>query len=112
MKDGDWTVLFAENRDFLQIRFSGLSSYRTGEISLKEYINQYLDRYRKADYYPWHMPGHKRQDVFKDDFWENMFLRDFTEAEGLDDLHEPELFMKDSLEQMQQIGRASCRERV
>lgn len=74
-------VLFAENRDFLQIRFSGLSSYRTGEISLKEYINQYLDRYRKADYYPWHMPGHKRQDVFKDDFWENMFLRDFTEAE-------------------------------
>lgn len=96
-------VLFAENRDFLQIRFSGLSSYRTGEISLKEYINQYLDRYRKADYYPWHMPGHKRQDVFKDDFWENMFLRDFTEAEGLDDLHEPELFMKDSLEQMQRF---------
>ena len=41
-------VLFAENRDFLQIRFSGLSSYRTGEISLKEYINQYLDRYRKG----------------------------------------------------------------
>lgn len=96
-------VLFAENRDFLQIRFSGLSSYRTGEISLKEYINQYLDRYRKGDYYPWHMPGHKRQDVFKDDFWENMFLRDFTEAEGLDDLHEPELFMKDSLEQMQRF---------
>lgn len=51
-------VLFAENRDFLQIRFSGLSSYRTGEISLKEYINQYLDRYRKGDYYPWHMPEH------------------------------------------------------
>lgn len=70
---------------------------------MKEYINKYLDRYSKGDYYPWHMPGHKRQDVFKDDFWKNMFLRDFTEAEGLDDLHEPELFMKDSLEQMQRF---------
>ena len=103
MKDGDWIVLFAEDRDFLRIRFSGLYSYRTGEIGLKEYINKYLDRYSKRDYYPWHMPGHKRQDVFADDFWEILFRRDFTEAEGLDDLHEPELFMKDSLEQMRRF---------
>lgn len=88
---------------YLQIRFSGLYSYRTGEIGLKEYINKYLDRYSKEDYYPWHMPGHKRQDVFADDFWETLFRRDFTEAEGLDDLHEPEFFMKDSLEQMRQF---------
>lgn len=103
MKDGDWIVLFAEDREFLRIRFSGLYSYRTGEIGLKEYINKYLDRYSKRDYYPWHMPGHKRQDVFADDFWETLFRRDFTEAEGLDDLHEPELFMKDSLEQMRRF---------
>lgn len=88
---------------YLQIRFSGLYSYRTGEIGLKEYINKYLDRYSKEGYYPWHMPGHKRQDVFADDFWETLFRRDFTEAEGLDDLHEPEFFMKDSLEQMRQF---------
>jgi len=35
MKDGDWMVLFAGNRDLLQIRFSGLSSYRTGEIAFE-----------------------------------------------------------------------------
>ncbi len=68
---------------------------------MKEYINDYLDTYSKEDWYPWHMPGHKRQDVFENDFWRALFQRDFTEAKNLDDMHEPELFMKDSMHQMQ-----------
>ncbi len=68
---------------------------------MKEYINDYLEAYSKEDWYPWHMPGHKRQDVFKNDFWQALFQRDFTEAKNLDDMHEPELFMKDSMRQMQ-----------
>lgn len=68
---------------------------------MKEYINDYLEAYSKEDWYPWHMPGHKRQDVFENDFWRALFQRDFTEAKNLDDMHEPELFMKDSMRQMQ-----------
>ena len=49
MKDGDWMVLFAENRDFLQIRFSGLSSYILFEKDDK-YAN-WNTYYRKLDWY-------------------------------------------------------------
>ena len=43
--------------------------------------------------YPYHMPGHKRR------HWgrlpEDMFLRDITEIEGFDDLHQPETLLRE-----------------
>lgn len=76
---------------------------------MKEYINDALSRYVEEDRYPWHMPGHKRVDVIhqngktEEDIWSQVYARDFTEAWELDDMQEPELFIKDSLEEMKNI---------
>lgn len=42
--------------------------------------------YAASDYYPFHMPGHKR----RLQSFENPFSFDITEIEGFDDLHHPE----------------------
>lgn len=47
-----------------------------------------LESYGQSDYYPFHMPGHKRNpDSVRGDF---PFERDITEIEGFDNLHHPE----------------------
>ena len=47
-----------------------------------------LELYGKKDYYPFHMPGHKRNAaVISTDF---PFERDITEIDGFDNLHHPE----------------------
>lgn len=69
---------------------------------MKEYINEALKQYTENGKYPWHMPGHKRKSV-GDDFFDNMMKRDFTEARGLDDMHDPELFMKDTLKELTEL---------
>lgn len=51
------------------------------EISLE----QKLIQYGKSDYYPFHMPGHKRNMEFQ----ENPYSMDITEIDGFDNLHEP-----------------------
>ena len=55
--------------------------------------------YSKSDFYPFHMPGHKRQygnnEIRK---FPNPFSIDITEIEGFDNLHRPEGILKDSLE--------------
>ncbi len=51
-----------------------------------------LMRYAASDYYPFHMPGHKRQGS-------DMFSIDITEIDGFDDLHHAEGILKDSMEQ-------------
>lgn len=61
-------------------------------------INRLID-YGKSDFYPFHMPGHKRQyrsegvNVFP-----NPFSIDITEIDGFDNLHRPEGILRDSLE--------------
>lgn len=60
----------------------------------KSYDGSLLDRlmrYAGSDYYPFHMPGHKRQ-------MSPIFSIDITEIEGFDDLHHPEGILKDSME--------------
>ena len=42
--------------------------------------------YAASDYYPFHMPGHKR----RLQSFENPFSFDITEIEGFDDLHHPD----------------------
>ena len=71
-------------------------------IVMKEYINEALKQYTENGKYPWHMPGHKRKSI-GDDFFDNMMRRDFTEARGLDDMHDPELFMKETLRELTEL---------
>lgn len=50
----------------------------------------------KSDYYPFHMPGHKRRagEYFDHDPW----LEDITEIDGFDNLHHPEGILKEEQE--------------
>ncbi len=80
---------------------------------MKEFINESLSKYIAENPYPWHMPGHKRsacygtggfiQNEKEHDRWTKMFAYDFTEAKGLDDMHKPEAFIKDSLHELRDI---------
>ncbi|HCA69101.1 MAG TPA: amino acid decarboxylase, partial [Lachnospiraceae bacterium] len=47
-----------------------------------------LVKYSKEDYYPMHMPGHKRNTSFLS--MENPYAIDITEIPGFDNLHQPE----------------------
>lgn len=48
-----------------------------------EYLDTQLHAYAKSDYYPFHMPGHKRNIAG----FENPYQIDITEIEGFDNLH-------------------------
>ncbi len=58
-----------------------------------------LLEYGKTDFYPMHMPGHKRNIKHKvlSDF-PNPFFIDITEIDGFDNLYHPEDILKDSME--------------
>ena len=81
---------------------------------MKEYINEALEKYIEKGTYPWHMPGHKRQPIeavqnvdniskSRENFWNGVYAHDFTEAKDLDDMHEPELFIADSIAEMKKV---------
>lgn len=75
-----------------------------GEKALKKYINEALEKYIEKGTYPWHMPGHKRQPLEElESFWNGVYAHDFTEAKDLDDMHEPEMFIADSLAEMKKV---------
>lgn len=58
-----------------------------------------LEEYGKTDFYPFHMPGHKRQYgcSFGKEF-PNPYSIDITEIEGFDNLHNPEGILKESMD--------------
>lgn len=63
-----------------------------------------LMKYEESDYYPFHMPGHKRQ--WKEKYameFPNPFSIDITEIEGFDNLHHPEGILKESMEWASEI---------
>lgn len=47
-----------------------------------------LEKYSESDYYPYHMPGHKRQT--RGQIPDEWISADITEIEGFDNLHQPE----------------------
>lgn len=49
---------------------------------------QKLKEYGRSDYYPFHMPGHKRK--MSGQMPDELFKMDITEIDGFDDLHHPE----------------------
>lgn len=56
-----------------------------------------LEEYSHSDFYPFHMPGHKRIPLF-----DKSYSIDITEIEGFDDLHHPEGILHESMEQAAQ----------
>lgn len=57
-----------------------------------------LKAYSESDYYPFHMPGHKRQLESELMEFPNPYSIDITEIEGFDNLHHPETILKESME--------------
>lgn len=51
-----------------------------------EFLDIKLEQYAKSDYYPFHMPGHKRVPFHMPD----PYTIDITEIDGFDNLHAPE----------------------
>ncbi|MCM1065588.1 MAG: aminotransferase class V-fold PLP-dependent enzyme [Eubacterium sp.] len=62
-----------------------------------EHLFDKLEEYGRDDIYPCHMPGHKRRPWGK--LPEEMFLRDITEIDGFDNLHQPEGILRELQEQ-------------
>lgn len=56
-----------------------------------------LEDYGNSDYYPFHMPGHKRKVEMGITSFPNPFSVDITEIEGFDNLHHAEDILKDSM---------------
>lgn len=72
-----------------------------------ERLYKKLESYGKSDYYPFHMPGHKRNKASSaGDF---PFERDITEISGFDNLHHAEGILKEVQENAAQIyGTKKC----
>lgn len=61
-----------------------------------DYLYRRLKEYSESDYYPFHMPGHKRNSGLTDA--ELPYMIDITEIEGFDDLHHAEGILKEAQE--------------
>ena len=60
-------------------------------------IYETLAAYGESSRYPMHMPGHKRNPVFK---MKNPYSLDVTEAEGMDNLHRPEGMIRELMDRI------------
>lgn len=54
-----------------------------------------LMEYKDSDYYPFHMPGHKRNNLSLS----NPYSYDITEIDGFDNLHEPEGILRIAMDE-------------
>ena len=54
-------------------------------MKITDNLYEKLTAYGKSDYYPFHMPGHKRNETFLK--LENSIKSDITEIDGFDNLH-------------------------
>lgn len=73
---------------------------------MERVFNQALRKYCNQDYYPWHMPGHKRQSQLDS---HNMSVDlDMTEVAGLDNLLMPEGVLAESMQQLSRVYE-SCK---
>lgn len=77
----------------------GKTEQRTVVTEDNRGLYQRLVDYAKTDYYPFHMPGHKRADL---DFI-NPYQLDLTEIEGFDHLHHAEGILLKSQERLQKL---------
>ena len=66
-----------------------------------ERLYRALENYSKSDYYPFHMPGHKRNKASVNGNFP--IETDITEIEGFDNLHHPEGILKKAQETVAKI---------
>ena len=70
-------------------------------MNKNEILNEKLEAYGKSDYYPFHMPGHKRNpSCVQGDF---PIDRDITEIEGFDNLHHAEGILKEAQKKASEV---------
>ena len=58
----------------------------------EEFLDIKLEAYAKSDYYPFHMPGHKRNPIAIP----NPYTIDITEIDGFDNLHSSKEILKEA----------------
>lgn len=71
-----------------------------GEIMEKDILDS-LTEYAKKDYYPFHMPGHKRNTELCQ--IENPYGLDITEIDGFDNLHDAKGLLKLAMEEAAEL---------
>lgn len=64
----------------------------------EKYLLDRLEEYGNSDYYPFHMPGHKRKNMMEGREFPSPWSIDITEIDGFDNLHHPEGILKRSME--------------
>lgn len=74
----------------------------------RKYLLNMLKQYGESDMYPFHMPGHKRQEINDECVggFPNPYGIDITEVYGFDNLHHAEGILKNSMMQAAEIYRA------
>ncbi|MCD8230872.1 MAG: aminotransferase class V-fold PLP-dependent enzyme [Clostridiales bacterium] len=66
---------------------------------MSQYLDDELMKYSRSDYYPFHMPGHKRQKL--GDFLPEEI--DITEIDGFDNLHHAEGILREGQERLARV---------
>lgn len=70
-----------------------------------KYLDDLLTLYGKTDYYPFHMPGHKRRELT----FPNPYCVDITEIDGFDNLHHAEGILREAQERAAELyGSERC----
>ncbi|MDD2973394.1 MAG: aminotransferase class V-fold PLP-dependent enzyme [Lachnospiraceae bacterium] len=68
---------------------------------MKESLYKKLENYSNSDYYPFHMPGHKRNMGGRE--MEEAFHIDITEIDGFDNLHHAEGILRDAMKSASEL---------
>ncbi len=63
---------------------------------MRKGLSDTLKLYGESDFYPFHMPGHKRN--LKDGIFREVLCYDITEIDGFDNLHQPEFLIREAQE--------------
>lgn len=71
---------------------------------IMESLYENLIKYCESDYYPFHMPGHKRNQEFLPK--ELGYRTDITEIDGFDNLHDAEGILKKAMERTAKVFKA------
>lgn len=68
------------------------------------YLDMVLDQYSRTDFYPFHMPGHKRQ--VHTEYLSNPYAVDITEITDFDNLHHAEGIIKENQDMAAELYHA------
>ena len=68
-----------------------------------KYLDMVLDQYSRTDFYPFHMPGHKRR-VYTE-YLNNPYVVDITEITDFDNLHHAEGIIKENQDMAAELYR-------